>query len=128
MSNAFAALIWWVVPAAGLIGALGYVLWVTKFQGKFQQETQRSVGQFQRFQDSLRDSQARDVAEDRVSFRFLIGCLLPSPSLMQSAMSGHGTDRSPGRMWRPPVRSPTSLGRLASLPTPLPRCPPHTSM
>ena len=62
MSNAFAALIWWVVPAAGLIGAFGYVLWVTKFQGKFQQETQRSVGQFQRFQDSLRDSQARDVA------------------------------------------------------------------
>ena len=62
MSNAFAALIWWVVPAIGLIGALGYVLWVTKFEGKFQQETQRSVGQFQRFQDSLRDSQARDVA------------------------------------------------------------------
>lgn len=62
MSNAFAALIWWVVPAAGLIGAFGYVLWVTKFQGKFQQETQRSVGQFQRFQDSLRDSQARDAA------------------------------------------------------------------
>jgi hypothetical protein len=62
MSNAFAALIWWVVPAVGLIGALGYVLWVTKFQGKFQQETQRSVGQFKRFQDSLRDSQARDSA------------------------------------------------------------------
>jgi hypothetical protein len=62
MSNAFAALIWWVVPAAGLIGAFGYVLWVTKFEGKFQQETQRSVGQFQRFQDSLRDSQARDAA------------------------------------------------------------------
>lgn len=62
MSSAFSALIWWVVPAVGLIGALSYVLWVTKFQGKFQQETQRSVGQFQRFQDSLRDSQARDVA------------------------------------------------------------------
>jgi hypothetical protein len=62
MSNAFAALIWWVVPAIGLIGALGYVVWVTKFEGKFQQETQRSVGQFQRFQDSLRDSQARDAA------------------------------------------------------------------
>ena len=59
MSNAFAALIWWVIPAAGLIGGLGYVVWVTKFEGKFQQETQRSVGQFQRFQDSLRDSQAR---------------------------------------------------------------------
>ena len=64
MSNAFSALIWWVVPAIGLIGALGYVTWVSKFQGKFQQETQRSVGQFQRFQDSLRDSQARDAGED----------------------------------------------------------------
>ena len=64
MSNAFSALIWWVVPTVGLIGALGYVTWVSKFQGKFQQETQRSVGQFQRFQDSLRDSQARDVAID----------------------------------------------------------------
>ena len=61
MSNAFLALIWWVVPAAGLIGALGYVLWVTKFQSKFQHETKRSVDRFQRFQDSLRDSQARDV-------------------------------------------------------------------
>jgi hypothetical protein len=64
MSNAFSALIWWVVPALGLIGALGYVTWVSKCQGKFQQETQRSVGQFQRFQDSLRVSQARDVAAD----------------------------------------------------------------
>ena len=64
MSNAFSALIWWVVPAIALIGALGYVTWVSKFQGKFQQETQRSVGQFQRFQDSLRDSQARDVAAE----------------------------------------------------------------
>ncbi len=67
MSNAFSALIWWVVPAVGLIGALGYVTWVSKFEGKYQQETQRSVGQFQRFQDSLRDSQARDVAEDSES-------------------------------------------------------------
>ena len=66
MSNAFSALIWWVVPAMGLMGALGYVTWVSKFQGKFQQETQRSVGQFQRFQDSLRDSQARDAAEELV--------------------------------------------------------------
>ena len=61
MSNAFLALIWWVVPALGLTGGLGYVLWVTKFQGKFQQETQRSVGQFQRFQESLRESQAQDA-------------------------------------------------------------------
>ena len=64
MSSAFVALIWWVVPALGLSGALLYVLWVTKFQGKFQKETQRSVGQFQRFQDSLRVTQARDVAAE----------------------------------------------------------------
>ncbi len=61
MSSAATALIWWVVPALGLIGGLGYVLWISKFQEKFQQETQRSVGQFQRFQDSLRTSQARDM-------------------------------------------------------------------
>ncbi len=67
MSSAFLALIWWVVPALGLSGALLYVLWVTKFQGKFQQETQRSVGQFQRFQDSLRESQARDAAAENMT-------------------------------------------------------------
>jgi hypothetical protein len=77
MSNAFSALIWWVVPAMGLIGALGYVTWVSKFQGKFQQETQRSVGQFQRFQDSLRDSQARDVAADAAAEN--IDELAPNP-------------------------------------------------
>ena len=26
-SSAFAALIWWVVPATGLVGAIGYVIW-----------------------------------------------------------------------------------------------------
>jgi type II secretory pathway component PulF len=57
MSSAFIALIWWLVPLTALIGALGYVLWVTKFQGRFEQETTRSVGQFQKFQDSLAQQQ-----------------------------------------------------------------------
>jgi hypothetical protein len=61
MSNAFTALIWWLIPLAGLLGALGYVLWVSKFQGKFEQETTRSVTSFQKFQDSFRDQQARDL-------------------------------------------------------------------
>ena len=61
MSSAFTALIWWLIPLAGLIGALGYVLWVSKFQGKFEQETTRSVTSFQKFQDSFRDQQARDL-------------------------------------------------------------------
>ena len=46
-TSAFAALIWWVVPAAGLFGAIGYVVWVSKFKSKFESETSRSVGQFQ---------------------------------------------------------------------------------
>jgi len=62
MSSAATALIWWIVPVMGLIGGLSYVLWISKFQGKYQQGTERSVNQFQRFQESLRDSQARDAS------------------------------------------------------------------
>ena len=58
MSNAFTALIWWVVPLMGLLGGLGYVLWVTQFKSKFESETSRSVGQFQRFQESFREGEA----------------------------------------------------------------------
>ena len=53
-SSAFAALIWWVVPIGGLLGGLGYVVWVSKFKSKFESETSRSVGHFQRFQDTFR--------------------------------------------------------------------------
>ena len=49
-SSAFAALIWWVVPITALIGGIGYVIWIGKFKSKFETETTRSVGQFQRFQ------------------------------------------------------------------------------
>lgn len=89
MSSAFLALIWWVVPALGLSGALLYVLWVTKFEGKFQQETQRSVGQFQRFQDSLRDSQARDVAAENALHNNQV--ITPSATASEST----NTDSSP---------------------------------
>lgn len=64
MSNAFLALIWWVIPLAGLLGALGYVLWVTQFKSKFESETTRSVGQFQRFQDSFREAEVVIASED----------------------------------------------------------------
>jgi hypothetical protein len=64
MSNAFMALIWWVIPLAGLIGALGYVLWVTQFKSKFESETTRSVGQFQRFQDSFRDAEITIASDE----------------------------------------------------------------
>lgn len=67
MSNAFMALIWWVIPLAGLLGALGYVLWVTQFKSKFESETTRSVTQFQRFQDSFRDAEITIASEEEIN-------------------------------------------------------------
>jgi len=55
MSSSLVALIWWVIPAAGLIGALGYVVWVTKFKNRFESETSRSIGKFTEFQSTFRD-------------------------------------------------------------------------
>ncbi|CAB4868823.1 unannotated protein [freshwater metagenome] len=53
MSNAFMALIWWVIPALGLIAAIVYVVWVTKFEGKYRAQTNRSVDSFQKFQQTF---------------------------------------------------------------------------
>jgi hypothetical protein len=58
-SSAFTALIWWLVPLAGVIGAIGYVLWVSQFKRKFENGTSRSVNQFERFQNSFRDDQQK---------------------------------------------------------------------
>jgi hypothetical protein len=66
MSNAFMALIWWVIPLAGLLGALGYVVWVTQFKSKFESETSRSVGQFQRFQDSFRTAEITSLTSTTI--------------------------------------------------------------
>jgi hypothetical protein len=63
-SSAFAALIWWVVPVAGLLGGIGYVIWVSKFKRKFESETSRSVGQFQRFQESFREEPKQEPKQE----------------------------------------------------------------
>jgi hypothetical protein len=60
-SSAFTALIWWLVPLAGVIGALVYILWVSRFKRKFEKGTSRSVNQFERFQNSFRDSANQDA-------------------------------------------------------------------
>jgi hypothetical protein len=62
-SAAFTALIWWLVPLAGAIGALGYILWVSQFRQKFEKGTSRSVNQFERFQNSFRDGSSRDATQ-----------------------------------------------------------------
>jgi hypothetical protein len=53
-STAFAALIWWAVPVIAVTIAIGYVIWTTKFKEKLDNETNRSVGSFQKFQKTLR--------------------------------------------------------------------------
>ncbi|MFM8841609.1 MAG: hypothetical protein ACKOFU_02680 [Actinomycetota bacterium] len=47
------ALVWWLIPLFAFIGAIAYVIWVSKFQSKYENETNRSVGRFQKFQKSL---------------------------------------------------------------------------
>jgi hypothetical protein len=58
-STAFTALIWWLVPLAGVVGAIAYILWISRFKGKFEKGTSRSVNQFERFQNSFRDGQEK---------------------------------------------------------------------
>ena len=52
------ALIWWIIPGCALIGAIIYVVWVARFQKKFENETSRSVGKFKKFQNSLSAQQS----------------------------------------------------------------------
>jgi len=62
-SNApISALVWWFIPGLALIGAIIYVVWVARFQSKYENETSRSVGKFKRFQDSL-SAQQRSSAK-----------------------------------------------------------------
>ena len=67
MSNSFMALIWWVIPLTGLLGALGYVLWVTQFKSKFESQTTRSVSEFQQFQESFRGAKITIAGEDEAT-------------------------------------------------------------
>ncbi len=50
---ALSALFWWFIPLTALFGALAYVLWVTRFQDKYENQTERSVSKFKKFQDSF---------------------------------------------------------------------------
>jgi len=64
-SNAVAALVWWLVPLFGVSGAIIYVVWVSKFQDKYENETNRSVNKFQSFQDTFREAPSSTLEEDR---------------------------------------------------------------
>ena len=47
------ALVWWIIPITALIGGLSYAYWVTRLKSKFDNQTERSVGRFKKFQDSF---------------------------------------------------------------------------
>jgi CHASE2 domain-containing sensor protein len=53
-STPLSALFWWIIPITALVGALLYVLWVTRFQNKYENQTKRSVGRFRKFQESFK--------------------------------------------------------------------------
>jgi len=53
-STPLSALFWWIIPITALLGAVAYVIWVTRFQKKYENRTMRSVGKFKKFQDSFK--------------------------------------------------------------------------
>jgi hypothetical protein len=48
------ALIWWVIPITGVLGAITYGVWVTKYKSKYDNQTNRSVDNFNKFQNTVR--------------------------------------------------------------------------
>ncbi len=99
MSSAFVALIWWVIPAAGLIGALGYVVWVTKFKDRFESETSRSIGKFAEFQSTFRDPNDQTPVNRNDPTRNQIPSQIPTsspnPNPSQNQISDPNQDRTP---------------------------------
>ncbi|WP_190276934.1 hypothetical protein [Candidatus Nanopelagicus hibericus] len=53
-STSAVALIWWVIPITAVLGATIYGVWVTKYKSKYDNQTNRSVNKFSKFQNSFR--------------------------------------------------------------------------
>lgn len=54
-SAPISALIWWIIPVVALIGGLAYAFWVSRLKSKFDNQTERSVTRFQKFQKSFEE-------------------------------------------------------------------------
>lgn len=52
-SAPLSALVWWIIPLLALTGGLIYALWVSRLKRRFDNQTERSVGRFKKFQDSF---------------------------------------------------------------------------
>jgi hypothetical protein len=44
-----------LIPLFAFIGSVGYVIWVSKFKSRYENQTSRSVDRFQKFQNSFDD-------------------------------------------------------------------------
>lgn len=66
-SAPLSAFVWWLIPLFGFLGAIAYVIWISKFQTKYENQTTRSVDRFQKFQESLEKDrkEPRSVREIR---------------------------------------------------------------
>jgi hypothetical protein len=62
---ALSALFWWLIPLAALIGAVTYVIWVSRFKSKYENRIDRSVNRFRKFQDSFTDSSGDADSKDQ---------------------------------------------------------------
>jgi hypothetical protein len=51
------ALVWWIIPIVALAGGLTYAYWVTRLKSKYENQTERSVGRFKKFQNSFHDGE-----------------------------------------------------------------------
>jgi hypothetical protein len=56
-SAPLSALVWWIIPIVALTGGLAYAYWVTRLKSKYENQTERSVGRFKKFQKSFRDGE-----------------------------------------------------------------------
>lgn len=54
------ALVWWIIPIVALVGGLSYAFWVSRLKSKFDNQTERSVDRFQKFQKSFEAKKNRD--------------------------------------------------------------------
>jgi len=52
---AVSALFWWLIPLVAVFGSIVYVVWISKFQSKFDKDTHRSMGKFAKFQNSFKE-------------------------------------------------------------------------
>ncbi|MEY3455099.1 MAG: hypothetical protein RLZZ92_219 [Actinomycetota bacterium] len=56
-SAPLSALVWWIIPIVALTGGLAYAYWVTRLKSKYENQTERSVGRFKKFQKSFHDGE-----------------------------------------------------------------------